>query len=132
MAGQVGGLIVRRGGKLHFIPSSVARRVVTRPAVSRVPGTELGLSLIQGRIMAVIALGPSPGNGGADLVVCDVQTDSVALSGLEVISSGVYDRSADGVLRDGQSVPELDVATEVLRFETELSSRRWRKREGTR
>jgi hypothetical protein len=131
MAEQVGGLIVRRGGRLHFIPSSVARRVVARPAVSRVPGTELGLSLIQGRVMAVLALG-RPGvtetSTHAELVVCDLTTDCVAVSGLEVVASGLYPSAVQGVTVEGRLVPELDIAREVQRFEADLLLRRAQRR----
>jgi hypothetical protein len=131
MSERVGGIVVRRGDALGFVPAEVARRVVQRPVVSRVPGTDIGLALIAGRVIAVVAVAPERSTA-PELVVCDIGTDLVALSGLEVVEAGTYDREGDVVVLHGQPVPLFDVAAEVLRVESELVAARARPSRGNR
>jgi hypothetical protein len=114
------GLLVEHRGALRFIPVNVAQRIVRRDAISRVVGSELGMTLFEGRVISVIELGSSH---RSELVVCDVDGESVALAGLSVLASGFFEAREEGVLSDAGTAPLLDVAAEVRAFERQLWKR---------
>src|SRR5688572_10852895 len=83
----VAGAIVRFGTQRYFVPANVGLSVVRKPVISRVPGTGLGMALLGGRVTSVVDLGA----GGDELLVCDVEGEPIALSGLSVLGSGFYE-----------------------------------------
>jgi hypothetical protein len=99
------GLLVRAGEELGFVPASTARSVVTQPAVSPVASTPLQMTLVNGRVVPVVALGSPTGV----LVLCELDDESVGFSGLEVTRVGLFERIDRGVLVEGRAVPELDL-----------------------
>jgi hypothetical protein len=120
MPEPVSGLLVRVGERLYFVPSSVARRVVYRTAVSRVPGTPIGMALVGGQVVSVIELG----RPRAELLLCEPQGEPVAFAGVEAIATGWFEQAAEGVICDQQTIPELDVVGELRRVEQQLWLRR--------
>ena len=114
------GLIVKRGRHLRFVPMQVAQRVVSRPVVSAVPGTAIGMALIAGRVIPVIEVGPTRDQ----LLLCNVAGQDVGLSGLAVVSSGFFEQEGGHVRYADEWVPTLDVAGELGRIEHWLSARR--------
>ena len=120
MDGNVAGVVVGLDNELYFVPAGVAEGIVQRPVVTRVPGTAIGMALIGGRIVPVIDLSPRR----EELLVCDVDGEPLALSGLAVHGTGFYPREDDGVRVDGELLRELDVKSAVRRAEHELWSTR--------
>ncbi len=110
------GLIVRVGERLGFVPASLARRVVYRTPVSRVPGTPIGVALVGGQVVSVIELGrPSE-----QLLLCEPGGESVAFAGVEAIAAGWFEPEAGSVRFAGQNVPELDLVREFRHVEQRL------------
>jgi hypothetical protein len=120
MPEPISGLIVRVGERLHFVPSSLAKRVVYRTAVSRVPGTPIGMALVGGQVVSVIELDRPRGH----LLLCEPGGEPVAFAGVEAVAAGWFDVDAGRVHFDGQTVPELDVVGELRRVEQQLWLRR--------
>ncbi len=105
MSARTAGLLVKLD-HLWFLPAEIARKVVRPPKVSDVPGVPLGIALVDGRVVSVIRV--SSNNG--DLVLCDVNGETVALSGFEVVASGAFTASADGVVHEGREIRTFDVS----------------------
>lgn len=99
------GLIVRAGGELGFLPATLAERVVPLPPLSPVASTPLDMTLVNGRVVPVVALGSPTGV----LVVCELDDEPVGFSGLEVREVGAFEGTPRGVVVDGRPVPELDL-----------------------
>jgi hypothetical protein len=99
------GLLVRAGGELGFVPATTARAVVRLPPISPVASTPLGMALVNGRVVPVVALG-SP---TSFLVVCELDDEQVVFSGLDVSVVGVFEACERGVVVGEHSVPELDL-----------------------
>ena len=112
MASRAVGLLVRRGDELCFVPGTIAEKVVRRPVVTRVPAVHLGITLVDGRVVAVVEVG-EPVERGGNLVLCALEGETVALSGLDVVDSGAFDEADGGVLVGGERVPPFDVAHEI-------------------
>lgn len=108
------GVVVEFEGRLCFVPANVAQRIVSKPVVSRVPATELGMALVNGRVTSVIDVE----QGGSDLLVCDIEGEAVALSGLKVYGCGFYPRRGNGIALGNELVPELDVTALLHRRRT--------------
>jgi hypothetical protein len=102
---ECAGLLVRAGGELGFVPAATARAVVRLPPVSPVASTPLGMALVNGRVVPVVALGSPTGV----LVVCELDDEPVGFSGLEVSEVGVFPANERGVVVGEHSVPELDL-----------------------
>jgi hypothetical protein len=123
MAERVAGVVVRRGDRLSFIPADAAVRIVQRPEITRVPGAEIGMALIAGRVVAVIELDKRKG----ELLLCELEGETIALSGLQVRSAGFFDVADGGdgaVVLDGERVARLNVAGELAHVERNLWSGR--------
>ena len=110
---QLAGLLVEYETRRRFIPAEFVQRILRRVAISAVPGTPLGLTFYQGRVISVLALG----SHRDELLVCDVQGELVALSGLRVLASGFFEAAAEGVRVDAQVVPAFDIVSEVASWE---------------
>ena len=120
MDANAAGVVVGLDGELYFLPAGVAERIVPRPVVTRVPGTAIGMALIAGRVVPVIDLSPRR----EELLLCEVDGEPLALSGLAVHGAGFYPRDDDGVRVDGELVRELDVKSAIQSAENELWSTR--------
>jgi hypothetical protein len=118
-ARRVAGVLVKYDGALYFVPADVAQRIVRRPVISRVPGTELGITLVGGRVTSVVDVGER----GDELLVCDVEGESVALAGLTMLGSGFYEAEGEGARLGDTYVPRFDVRAELRRVEGGLLGR---------
>jgi hypothetical protein len=123
-AAHTAGVVVSLDEKLYFVPAEMAGSIVQRPVVTRVPGTHIGMALIGGRVVTVIDVGPRR----EELLLCEVEGEPLALSGLSVCGSGFYSLEGDQVRVDDQLVPGFDVKAALLEAELEL----WAQRRGTR
>ncbi|HTQ03340.1 MAG TPA: hypothetical protein VMI54_05765 [Polyangiaceae bacterium] len=110
------GLLVRAGEELGFVPAATARSVVALPLVSPVASTPLAMTLVNGRVVPVVALGSPTGV----LVLCELDQEPVGFSGLDVMRVGFFAATERGVVVDGRIVPELDLAGAWRSLETAL------------
>jgi len=100
-----GGLVMRSDNGLCFVPADIAHGLVPEPEISDVPGTGVGMALVAGEVLPVLALG----NRVGAMVVCEVAGERIAFSGLTPEASGFFE-SCPGGVRVGQEVaPELDL-----------------------
>jgi hypothetical protein len=100
------GVIVRLGGELRFLSAHSVRRFVPPPALSDVAGTGLTMALVDGQVLAIIAVGPH----GSALTVCEVGGELVGLLGADPEAVGFFEADGTGVLFHGQRAQALDVA----------------------
>jgi hypothetical protein len=47
---RAAGVVVEYEQELYFVPAHVAQRIVSKPVVSRIPGTDLGIALVTCRV----------------------------------------------------------------------------------
>lgn len=102
---SVAGLLVRCRGQLAFIPANVARYVRYDVVVTPFPGTDLSMALLAGRVVPVISLGPNQ----RALVVCDIEGETIAVSGLEPLKSGIFEGDEQGPIESDTVVPILPI-----------------------
>ncbi len=119
MMASMAGIVVRVGGTLGFLPASVARRLSRQPTVSRVPGSALGMTLVDGHVVPVLELGSEP-----DTLICELEGEPLALSGVQGIRCGRFEAEDGGVLLDGTLVRPLDLVGLVGETEQALRQRR--------
>ncbi len=100
------GVIVRLRGELRFLSAHLVRRFVPPPTLSDVAGTGLTMALVDGQVLAIIAVGPR----GAALTVCEVGGELVGLLGADPEAVGFFAPDGSGVEFRGRNAPELDVA----------------------
>lgn len=100
------GVIVRLNGELRFLSAQSVRRFVPVPTMSDVSGTGLTMALVDGQVMAIIAVGPR----GAALTVCEVAGELVGLLGADPEAVGFFEADGAGVAFHGLRAPALDVA----------------------
>jgi hypothetical protein len=103
---NVAGVIVRLQGELRFLAAHWVRRFVPPPTLSDVAGTGLTMALVDGQVLAIIAVGPR----GSALTVCDVGGELVGLLGADPEEVGFFEACAGGVSFRGNAAMELDVA----------------------
>lgn len=111
------GLLVHSASGEGFVPADVAESVVPAPTLSAVTGAPLEMALLGGRVLPVLSLGPRTGT----LLVCRLEGELVAFSGLEVDRAGFFPVAGAGVLVDGRFVPDLDLAGELRNVERALA-----------
>jgi hypothetical protein len=99
------GLLVRNDGKLAFIPSALVRFIRYDVVVTPFPGTELGMALLGGRVVPVIAVGRE----GKALIVCEVDGETFAFSGLEPLKSGFFEGNEQQLIEANEAVPLLPI-----------------------
>jgi len=104
--GTRAGVIVRLAGEARFLSAHLVRRFVPPPTLSDVAGTGLTMALVDGQVLAIIAVGPR----GSALTVCEVGEELVGLLGADPEAVGFFEADAFGVSFRGAPVPELDVA----------------------
>jgi hypothetical protein len=100
------GVIVRLNGELRFLSAHSVRRFVPPPAISDVAGTGLTMALVDGQVLAIIAVGPR----GSALTVCEVGGELVGLLGADPEAVGFFAADGAGVSFHGLRAPALDVA----------------------
>ncbi len=100
------GVIVRLRGELRFLSAHLVRRFVPPPTLSDVAGTGLTMALVDGQVLAIIAVGPR----GSALTVCEVGGELVGLLGADPEAVGFFAADGGGVEFQGGNAPELDVA----------------------
>jgi hypothetical protein len=74
------------------------------------------MALVHGRIVPVVALGSPTGV----LVLCEIDDESIGISGLEVQAVGAFEAGDRAVLVDGHAVPELDLEGALRSMEPAL------------
>jgi hypothetical protein len=104
------GAVVRIDSELRFLSADLLRRFVPPPQLSDVPGTGLTMALVDGHVLAIIALGPR----SSVLTVCEVAGELVGLLGAEPEAAGFFEADGSGVRFRGQRAAALDV-TELVR-----------------
>ncbi len=112
----------RRAATRAFLSARIAQRVVRGATISSVPNSHLGMALIGGSVIPVVALGATT----SEIVVCELwesltpgvepepakgATETIGVSGVTVLSSGAFKR-LDGASVEfrGEPVEALDVA----------------------
>ena len=105
------GLLVRLRGELAFIAAAWVRFVRYDVVVTPFPGTEFGMALIGGRVVPVIELG----HDSRALVVCEVDGETVAFSGLEPLKSGFFDGSEQHPVEANEPIPPLPIRDYIER-----------------
>jgi hypothetical protein len=100
------GVIVRLKGEPRFLSAHSVRRFVPPPTLSDVAGTGLTMALVDGQVLAIIAVGPR----GSALTVCEVGGELVGLLGADPEAVGFFEPNGAGVSFEGQAAADLDVA----------------------
>lgn len=106
---SVAGLLVHNSGALGFIPAAIIRTIRHDIVVTRLPNSELGMALVLGRVVPVISLGDE----GRTLIICEVDGELFAISGLEPIESGIFDGDERGMRHEGAWVRTLAIEEQV-------------------
>jgi hypothetical protein len=112
-----GGVVFRTGEELHFLPASVAIKVVPEPEVARVPGAPpeiLGAALVDGEPVLVVDAGDARGA----LLVVSFLGERIALAGVEVLATGRFEALPESlhgehVVYEGRVARVFDVAAVV-------------------
>ncbi len=107
------GLLVRRAGELAFLSASVAQKLVPLPRLTKIPWDTAQMALVGGEVLAVLELGEPSGV----LVVCEVDGQALALSGLAAERAGFWPEHESGVNVDGVHVPALDLSAALRHFQ---------------
>ena len=126
-----GGILLRDGEALWFVPASVAVKVAPLPEVTRVPGAPaelLGIAQIDGEILPVIALGNDRPKAGGALLVCSYLGEEIGLVGGQIVGTGSFEVDEDGVSVSyaGESARPLDLAAIYARLQSGPWAGRWR------
>ncbi|HYP75573.1 MAG TPA: hypothetical protein VER12_06460 [Polyangiaceae bacterium] len=112
---QRAGLLLRRDGELAFLPASVARWLLPLPRLTKLPWDSAQMALVGGEVVAVLALAePS-----AELLLCELDGQAVAISGLSAERVGFWPASGSGISVDGVLVPALDLSEALERFRSD-------------
>lgn len=130
---MTGGVVFRIADALFFLPATIANKVLPMPGVARVPGAPedlVGVALVEGEMVPVVAIGPLETRGSrrptssdrprADnrpMLVCTYLGDRIGLVGLEIVATGQFD--ADGpesVVHDGIPAELFDVGAVASRL----------------
>jgi len=115
---QRAGLLVRHDGQLSFLPASVARFLLPLPRLTKIPWDSAQMALVGGEVVAVLALGEPR----SELLLCEFEGKTVALSGLSADRVGFWPASESGVSVDGVHVPALDLRAALEQFRSDRAS----------
>ncbi len=132
MAAKRGGVVVRDGQALRFLPATVVVSIVPCPPISRVPGAPkpmLGIAHTGGEVVPVVAIGDAPPTK-APLIICRYLNELVGVCGCEVVATGLYDPHPDvegAVTADGGAARTLDLGATFA----SLHGARWALRFGS-
>jgi chemotaxis signal transduction protein len=130
---MTGGVVFRVAQAQFFLPATVAIKVLPMPVVARVPGAPpelVGIALVEGETVPVVALGELDGRGSrrpaatsrsrADnrpMLVCTYVGERIGLVGLEIVATGHFDASdPESVVHDGIPAALFDVGAVVARL----------------
>lgn len=107
MTTRVGGAILVVTGELWFVPTVSAERLLPVPRFSSVPGAAkelLGIALVDGDVLPVIAIG----EGRGTMLVCNYLGERIGLVGHDGAETGTYDFDAltGGVVVPGRTESE--------------------------
>jgi hypothetical protein len=105
-ASRRAGVVVTTDDRRFFVPAEVAKKLISEPTITPVPGTDFGMALVSGHVVAVVWLGKSSGAA----LVCEVEGEILALAGVAPQQSDFFEAAPGGVRVDGERVPDLDVA----------------------
>lgn len=111
---QRAGLLVRRGSELAFLPADIVRSLIPAPRLTKIPWDWAHMALVAGEVVAVLELAEPSGV----LVLCEVQGQVVALSGLAAEQVGLWPESGTGVNVDGVKVAALDLDAALKQFQS--------------
>ena len=123
---MTGGVLFRVAGQLHFLPATIASKVLPMPVMARVPGAPaelVGVALVEGEMVPVVAIGDLERRGSrrpksterprADnrpMLVCTYLGERVGLVGLEIVATGRFDSiHADQIEHEGVRAELFDV-----------------------
>ena len=125
-----GGILLRDGETLFFVPATIALRVAPLPEVTRVPGAPselLGIAQLEGGILPVVAIGPDRPKPGGALLVCTYLGEEIGLVGAQIVGTGSYEPHEDGtsVLYEGKAARILDLAPVYARLQSGHWAGRW-------
>src|SRR6185312_1815585 len=121
-------VLVRIDGALSFVPASIAVAVAPSPQLTRVagaPGALLGITLHDGDVIPVIAVGASR----EAMLVCAYLGEKIGLVGGQIVGTGIYDAdpdAPDAVCHGEERATNLDLATIYARVQGEGWAGRWR------
>ena len=107
------GLLVRRGGERLFLSAGVVRQLVPLPRLSKIPWDFAQVALGGGEVVPVLELGEPSGM----LVVCELDGQALALSGLLAEKVGLWPETEAGVNLDGVRVAGLDLEAALAQFQ---------------
>ncbi len=91
---EMGGVVVETDYGLLFVPASVAIKFVAMPKVLSVPDAPpglLGVALIDGTVIPVVALGPARDA----MLVCTYLGEPIGIVGHAVVASGTFEPAQD-------------------------------------
>lgn len=88
-----------------FVRAELARQIVVEPTISRVPTSDVQMAMVGGRVVSVLSLGESSGA----LLVCEVEGEAVALSGLSVERVGRFASEGGQIRVEGELLSEIPV-----------------------
>jgi hypothetical protein len=108
------GLLVRRGNERLFLAANVAKHLVPLPRLTTIPWDSAQMALVGGEVIAVVELGEPSGT----LVVCELDGQALALSGLFAERVGVWPESGAGVVVDGVDVHPFDLNAALEQFQS--------------
>ncbi len=120
MPARRAGLVLRGKQGLLFIAAQVAKGLVPRQEVSRIPGTELGMALVGGEVVPVLSLGENEDV----LVLCDVEGELIAFSGLVPQAAGFFEPTDQGVRYGSERADEINLVGRRDRAERSLTASR--------
>lgn len=117
---RAGGVVFRTGEGLHFLSAEVAIEVTPRPETARVPGAPpelVGVALVHGEMIPVVALPTARPLAGEGMLVCRVLGERVGLVGLEVVATGLFEvrGEAGAVALGAETARPFDVAAVIAR-----------------
>lgn len=109
-----GAVVFRARAGLWYLPAAVVTRVVSVPSLGPVPGAppELaGLAHVDGRVIAVLDVGPSR----AAMLVASFVGEPVGIVGAEIVATGTFPRVHDHVAYESEHARPFDLAGVVAR-----------------
>ena len=116
-ASRRSGIVVERDNRRYFVPAEIAKKLISEPTVTPVPGADFGMALVSGQVVPVVGLGKSSGA----LLICEVEGEVLAVAGVAPQKSGFFEAAPGGVRIDGQIVADLDVSAMARVLSRKLS-----------
>lgn len=129
MSAMQGGVVFRRGESRFFLPATTAAKILPLPSLTRVPGAppELtGITLAFGEVLPVVDLSgggpavptmsrrPREGDMGTRaMLVCHHLGERVAITGIDVVATGLFESAGETVRFEGEVLPLFDLAAVV-------------------